>query len=84
MSTCREIAARATQHLDGELGWSDRLRYWAHLVACASCRRYVRQMRLTTEVLRLLGEETGPPTTLDPTLRQAAREARSGASAPMD
>jgi predicted anti-sigma-YlaC factor YlaD len=83
MFTCREIAAQATGHLEGELGWRDRLRYWAHLAVCASCRRYVRQMRLTTEVLRLLGEGE-PPTPLDPTLRQALRDASSGVGAGLD
>lgn len=82
MFTCKEIAAQATNHLEGALGWRDRLRYWAHLVACASCRRYVHQMRLTTEVLRLLGEEKAPPPSLDPTLREALREAHSGLEGP--
>lgn len=84
MLTCKDIVERATSHLEGQLGWRDRVRYWMHLVACASCRRYVQQMRVTTELLRLLGEETEPAVPLDPALREAVRNAGSGAATRVD
>lgn len=84
MLTCREIAQQTTSHQEGALGWRDRIRYWMHLAACSSCRRYVRQMRLTTDLLRLLGEVPEPPRPLDPVLREALRAGRRDAVAKAD
>ena len=75
MLTCRDIAAQVTNHVEHELSFGQRLRYWMHLVMCAACRRYVRQMRLTSAALRGLGE-IRRETPLDETLRDAVRASR--------
>lgn len=84
MLTCKDVAARSTRYLERDLSWRDRIRYWAHLAACAACRRYVRQMRLTTEVLRLLGDANEPPAQLAPPLRDAFRHTRSATAERVD
>lgn len=62
MLTCKEIA---TSLAAGELersGPRRRLAVWLHLLMCAYCRAYARQMRLLGEVTRrLLGREAADP-----------------------
>ncbi len=54
MLTCREVAARATDYMEGPLPLRQRLQIAMHLLICAFCRRYVRQLALTQDTLRRL------------------------------
>jgi predicted anti-sigma-YlaC factor YlaD len=54
MMSCRDVTARASAYLDGDLGRWERLRLQAHLAICAGCRRYLRQLATTLAVLRRL------------------------------
>ena len=51
MLKCREVTDRASELIDGDLDLVTRLRVRAHLVACRECRRFIRQMRATVELL---------------------------------
>lgn len=50
MPTCQEVAAMASDHLDGALPLRRSLAMNAHLALCPNCRRYLRQLR---DALRL-------------------------------
>ncbi len=52
MLKCKDIAAHASDHVDGELGWRASLGYGMHLLVCGYCRRFVRQLRTTIACAR--------------------------------
>lgn len=51
MLNCKQVAQLASDYLDGEantkLNWQMR---W-HLLMCANCRRFVRHLRITKQVV---------------------------------
>lgn len=53
MFTCRDVSEEATAFLEGDHGLLDRLRMRAHLLLCENCRRFVAQLRSTSDLLRL-------------------------------
>lgn len=53
MLSCRDVVARSSALLDGELPFRARLAVWLHLVACVHCRRFIRHMRVVMESLQL-------------------------------
>ncbi|GIX14776.1 MAG: hypothetical protein KatS3mg118_2735 [Paracoccaceae bacterium] len=57
MLSCREVAARASALIDGELGLAQRLRMRLHLAMCRGCARFVAQLRLATALIALAGGE---------------------------
>lgn len=54
MLTCKELVARTSDYLDGQLDLRARLAVRSHLLLCRHCRRFVRQMRLSQAVLQRL------------------------------
>ena len=50
MLNCKEVTQIASDYLDkniaGTLGWQVRL----HLLACKCCRRFMRHLKITTQV----------------------------------
>ncbi len=56
---CRDMTELATEYLEGELGFSNRLFARLHIGLCPPCTRYFDQMRRTIGLLR-----TGPAPTL--------------------
>ncbi|MBK8481083.1 MAG: zf-HC2 domain-containing protein [Proteobacteria bacterium] len=52
MLTCKELTEVITDYLEGRMSFGQRLRFRMHLALCRSCRRYLRQMRLTIQALR--------------------------------
>lgn len=57
MLTCKEQVARSSDYLDGQLTFRERLLVRHHLMFCADCRRFIRQMRLMQATLRIMPEE---------------------------
>jgi hypothetical protein len=57
---CRDVAARASDHLEGALPLRERAGVWWHLAGCAHCRRLLRQMRAVSGALGLLGADVLP------------------------
>ncbi|MFV2090175.1 MAG: zf-HC2 domain-containing protein [Pseudomonadales bacterium] len=45
MLTCQEVTAKASQKVDGELGFRDRIAVRAHLMMCVKCRLYFKQFK---------------------------------------
>ncbi|WP_445577577.1 Zf-HC2 domain-containing protein [Pseudomonas sp. E141] len=60
MLTCKEQVARSSDFLDGQLSFRERLMVRHHLMFCATCRRFIRQMRLMQATLRKLPESPVP------------------------
>ena len=53
MLKCKDIAAHASEHVDGSLGWRASLGYGLHLFVCGYCRRFVRQLCTTIACARV-------------------------------
>jgi anti-sigma factor RsiW len=49
--SCRELVELVTDYLEGALSPADRVRFEAHIAACANCTEYVEQMRITLSVM---------------------------------
>ncbi|MFC5695599.1 zf-HC2 domain-containing protein [Pseudomonas sp. GCM10022186] len=56
MLSCKELVARSSGLLDGELSFRERMAMRRHLMLCRNCRRFIKQMKLTQAVVRLLPE----------------------------
>ncbi len=75
MWNCQQITQRATDYLERDLPWLDRVQFRLHLLMCRACERYLEQLRLTRAAMRSLRtDEGGPP----PALRDTFRQWRSG------
>ena len=48
---CREAVELVTDYLEGKLSRRDTRAFEAHLKACDGCEEYLRQIRVTIEVL---------------------------------
>jgi predicted anti-sigma-YlaC factor YlaD len=75
MLSCKELTEVATDYLEQDLPWGERLRVQLHLWMCRHCRRYVNQLRKVIALLRDFPKETVPPTLLEELLPRF-REAR--------
>lgn len=60
MLSCKELVARSSDFLDGQLDFRGQLAVRSHLLMCRHCRRFIRQMRLTQATVRHLPEGPGP------------------------
>lgn len=54
--TCRDVAERATDYLEGRLPVFRKIRVGLHMASCAGCRSYVLQIGLVSSTLRSLPE----------------------------
>lgn len=72
MLNCSEVTSLASDYLDGALPRRTRLGIRFHLLMCWMCRRYLKQLDLTTRALRHLtgaGTPVEPPEQLRETFR---------------
>ncbi len=72
MLTCKEEVARASDYLDGQLSFRERLMMRHHLMFCRNCRRFIRQMRLMQATLKVMPEP--PVADLDALAERLANE----------
>jgi len=56
MLSCKELVARSSDYLDGQLTLGDRLMTRQHLLFCRHCRRFLRQLRLAQATVKALPE----------------------------
>ncbi|MDH4560726.1 zf-HC2 domain-containing protein [Pseudomonas sp. BN411] len=59
MLTCKELVARSSDLLDGELSFRERMAMRRHLMLCRNCRRFIKQMKLTQAVVRFMPDSQG-------------------------
>lgn len=57
MLTCKDVAERASRHLDDDLPAMERAQLRMHLAMCKACARYVEQMRATVGLLPIAATE---------------------------
>lgn len=60
MLKCNQVTQHASAYLDGELPVLTRWRVRLHLKMCEHCRRFVEQLRLTEQLLRLRVQAEDP------------------------
>ena len=70
MLSCKELTEMATDYLEEELPWRERLRIQVHLWMCSHCRSYLDQMREVIALLQRLPKEPVPPNLLEKLLPQ--------------
>jgi predicted anti-sigma-YlaC factor YlaD len=70
MLSCKELTELATDYLEKDFPWRERLRVQVHLSMCRHCRRYLDQMRKVIALLRRLPIEPVPPNLLEKLLPQ--------------
>lgn len=58
--TCKQVAHRTTEFLEGRLAGTSRARFVRHLEACSACCTYVQQIALTRAGLHQLPGEQMP------------------------
>lgn len=79
MLSCKQIAQQASEHIDQQLNWQQRLAFRFHLFICRNCRRYINQLRSSIGSLKLLRTREEPVLTdqqkqLAEQLRQQAQK----------
>ncbi|MGL3662844.1 anti-sigma factor family protein (plasmid) [Pseudomonas aeruginosa] len=73
MLTCKEMSELGSDIIDNQLRLPTRMAVLMHLSMCTRCRRYIKQLQLTTDVLRQLPPYAAPVDTqviLDKVRRQ--------------
>ncbi|MBI2837832.1 MAG: zf-HC2 domain-containing protein [Acidobacteria bacterium] len=71
LPSCEDVARLVSDSHERPLGWQHRVTVRVHFAVCIWCRRYARQLRLLSEVLRRHTPDTSPDS---PHLPEAARE----------
>lgn len=51
MLSCKHLVEQASQYIDNEMSTSKRMQVKLHLFVCVSCRRYIKQLKLTIAML---------------------------------
>jgi anti-sigma factor RsiW len=78
--TCRELVELVTDYLEGAVDPGDRIRFEAHIAACANCTAYLEQMRITLAVMGDLGPGAIEPHT-ERELLDAFKDWKAGGNA---
>ncbi|MDN7139266.1 zf-HC2 domain-containing protein [Pseudomonas sp. JQ170] len=56
MLSCKDLVARSSDYLDGQLALGETLLAHQHLLFCKNCRRFIKQMRLAQATVKALPE----------------------------
>jgi anti-sigma factor RsiW len=65
MLSCRQITELVSDYIEGNLPASQRARFLLHIGLCRNCRRYLRQLKASVELLGRLPEEPVPAPMMD-------------------
>lgn len=60
MLSCKDVAQQASDYIDQQHSWQQRLAFRLHLFMCRNCRRYIGQLRSTISSLKLLKRRSKP------------------------
>ena len=60
MLSCKEVAQQASDYIDQQYSWRQRLAFRLHLFICGNCRRYISQLHSSIESLKLLKRRPQP------------------------
>lgn len=61
--TCREVVERATDYFEASLPADVSERFAAHVAGCAGCQAYLRQIRITVDIVHTVAAPTRVDTT---------------------
>lgn len=61
MLSCKDVAARASDLIDGELSGWQAFRMRLHLAMCRGCANFIRQIRTTRDLTDALPEPAPAP-----------------------
>ena len=75
MLSCKQLTELATDYLEEDLAWRERLGVQLHLWMCSHCRRYLDQMRKVIRLVQRLPKDPVPPELFE-TLLPLFREVR--------
>ncbi len=56
MLSCRDLAEKASDHIEKKLSFREALSYRLHLFLCGYCRKFVRHLKTTIEFGQRLPE----------------------------
>ena len=74
LPSCRQVAEQLSENIDKPLTGMRWLKLKIHLLMCAYCRRYGKQMNLSANTIRLADKERCPNEALKEKLLQHYRE----------
>lgn len=60
MLSCKEVAQQASDYIDQQYNWRQRMAFRLHLFICGNCRRYISQLRSSIESLKLVKSQPQP------------------------
>jgi len=55
MNSCHKITKQASEYIDRDMSFSQRLKMRMHLLMCKHCRNFVSQLGLTVDTIKNLG-----------------------------
>jgi hypothetical protein len=58
--TCRDVVELATEYFEASLPAATSERFAAHVAGCRGCQAYVRQTRITIDVVRAVADGRAP------------------------
>lgn len=59
--SCKDVTEHASDYLEKNLSFRQRLGYKVHLFICVSCRRYLTQLKLTIATLGKMPDASPQP-----------------------
>ncbi len=68
--SCQDLVELITEYLEGNLSFSERIRFQLHLGLCQGCRNYLHQMKSTIRILGKLPAESMPDDVRDELLER--------------
>lgn len=79
MLSCHDLANKvASNYVDGQLGWRERVGVRLHLALCDNCRRFIKQLKLVRAVIRQ-HQPISSDTNADAKLQQLAAQLHAAA-----
>ena len=60
MLSCKHLVEQASDYIDDEMSMRKRVQVKLHLFMCVSCRRYLKQLKLTIAMLRRKNKHQAP------------------------
>lgn len=78
MLKCREIEQMASDYLDKDLSFQQRMAFRMHLFLCHNCRQYLRQLKTTISSVQLMS--TKQTVIVDDKVKTLAKQLKDHAS----
>jgi len=73
MLNCKQASQIISQSLDNPLSWSDRTKLKFHLFLCRACNRFSHQLRLLSDAIQRIKNDTENDNSIELSLEAKAR-----------